>query len=89
MNDDLISRAAACAAFDNYACEISPREAMDEIQALPAVDAKPVRHGKWENIKRPGSSLWCSECKAPSPWAAYHNFCPNCGAEMEKPEVKD
>ncbi len=49
-----------------------------EIEALPAADVAPVRHGKW--IKR---KCWdfhvCSECSFETSPSKY---CPNCGADM-------
>ena len=54
----------------------------------PIVDAVPVRHGKW--IDRNGAIVapfWeryeCSECGARSD---NSNYCPNCGARMDKDE---
>ena len=59
------------------------KEVMDE---QPTVDAVPVRHGKW--IDRNGAIVapfWeryeCSECGARSD---NSNYCPNCGARMDK-----
>ena len=46
MNNDLISRAEAIKVFDDYACDIPPMEAIDEIRCLPAVDAEPVITGE-------------------------------------------
>lgn len=44
MQDDLISRRAALDVW-SYCGEITVREAREEIMALPAVDAEPVRYG--------------------------------------------
>ena len=44
MQDDLISRRAALDVL-SYCGEITVREAREEIMALPAVDAEPVRYG--------------------------------------------
>ena len=58
-----------------------------EIEAMPTVDAEPVRHGKWIEIvvaETDTSRLinWeCSECAI----VVDHNtdnYCPNCGARM-------
>lgn len=57
----------------------------------PTVDAEPIRHGRWEEIK---SGDWanateyrCSECGkyrlAVNPVNYNWNYCPNCGAKME------
>ena len=59
---------------------------IDNIEIAPAVEAKPVKHGRWiatndENKKR------CSECDIIHLIAQYPsgkaNFCPNCGTKME------
>lgn len=69
------------------------------INIAPAVDAVPVRHGKW--IYNPNANDWgiggyvCSECSAkngnlPSGKVASpmvfvgSKFCPNCGARMDE-----
>lgn len=56
------------------------------VDSQPTVDAEPVRHGKW--IDRNGAIVapfWeryeCSECGARSD---NSNYCPNCGARMDK-----
>lgn len=57
--------------------------------SIPAADVAPVRHGRWEKQ----SGLYsCSECGMTCPydvqadvieyWAC--NYCPNCGAEMDR-----
>lgn len=103
--DDPISRAAAiehmkemagCATCNNYnyvrcrAC--SWDDAMNIIEDLPAVDAVPVVHGKWQWLSSTYDRTpcemryWCSECHHETithsvpPWEKY---CPNCGAKMD------
>lgn len=57
-----------------------------EVKEAPAVDAVPVRYGKWI-VKRysPGGRgrtvRFCSECGANN-WNRKSNYCPNCGADM-------
>lgn len=60
----------------------------EALRDAPTVDAVPVRHGKW--IDRNGAIVapfWeryeCSECGARSD---NSNYCPNCGARMDKDE---
>ena len=54
------------------------------IQAMPTADVQEFRHGKW---KYDNIALKCSECDK---WlvieqgTADMNFCPNCGAKMDK-----
>lgn len=54
-----------------------------------AADVVEVRHGRWEerpvNVDTPTTDLFCSECN----FASYHwryNYCPICGAIMDKEE---
>ena len=64
--------------------------ARDIADETPAVDAVPVRHGKWTRENNYG--IWkCSECgckvNRSNPlkgniWNYY--FCPNCGARMDE-----
>lgn len=58
----------------------------ETIEALPPVDAVPVRHGRW--IMAEGElAFWdeCSECgKKILHRTPYYDFCPNCGANMRK-----
>lgn len=57
-----------------------------QIADAPTADAVPVRHGHWEtNSDRP-DILICSVCKCGFDMWKHdpHNFCPNCGAKMDK-----
>ena len=57
-----------------------------QIADAPTIDAVPVRHGHWEtNSDRP-DTLICSVCKCGFDMWKHdpHNFCPNCGAKMDK-----
>ncbi len=92
--DDLISRRAAIDALRDaetvcgrgYAFNVfllGLFKAHKIIADLPS--AQPERKkGKW--IKRAPSLYRCSECARFSP--AQENFCPNCGAEMEKADER-
>ena len=62
-----------------------------EIQKLPAADVAEVKHGKWIkcDMDIAPHSLHCTKCW----WSNHHiqnrqisimNFCPNCGARMDK-----
>ena len=60
----------------------------DDIDKLPTIEAEPVRRGRW--ITR-GDCIDCSECRN-ARWSRtpfedlvkHFNYCPNCGAIMEK-----
>lgn len=90
---DLISKAAAIDALKRAAYW---QDAERKIVELPAVDAAPVVHGRWE---RDGSDgiVCCSVCGIPMSkthvcWpdggSGYYyvatNYCAHCGASMEK-----
>ena len=55
------------------------------IDELPAVDAAPVKHGRWEHS--PTGYPFCSNCKwCPEEDDMTHGrykYCPNCSALME------
>jgi rubrerythrin len=60
------------------------------VAMFPAVDAEPVRHGRWEDCY-PNDGIMrdtvyaCSVCGAAvfKNFAPKMNFCPNCGAKMD------
>lgn len=53
-----------------------------EIEALPAADVAPVRHGRWILIETDEEQLFfCSECENKEYWES--DFCPSCGAKMD------
>ena len=97
IENDLISRSALLkevtkgfdafihGAYFHAACDAirAKRAVVRMLNDALAVDAEPVRHGQWMNVQRPGSRLWCSECKRAAPWGVEHNYCPNCGAKMD------
>ena len=55
------------------------------VDAQPAADVVEVRHGRWKNG---GNGLYdtCSACDKEIYLAIPMNYCPNCGALMEKKE---
>ena len=60
-------------------------EVYNAIGDLPAVDAAPVKHGRWEHS--PTGYPFCSNCKwCPEEDDMTHGrykYCPNCSALME------
>ena len=56
------------------------RDAQEEIDNAPTVDAVPVKHGHWlVNM----FFIECSECGETFPLEPQ-NYCPNCGARMDE-----
>lgn len=55
------------------------------IKQLPAIDAEPVRHGRWIfGSSKTSSWMKCSLCcKSQSGQTATFSYCPNCGAKMD------
>jgi hypothetical protein len=72
------------------------REMLDEIEALPTIEAEPVRHGRWVECDykhlehgfmetEPNSGLCCSECRTAfqKKKMTYKQYCAACGARMD------
>ena len=58
----------------------------DILSKLPAVDAAPVRHGRWKEDPS-GYGFWvCSHCGFVSEASGadiLYRYCPHCGARMD------
>ena len=91
MNNDLISRAAVLkdlellAKFQPEGKQSTILGVCATIRATHAVDAEPVRHGRWENTKASFHKK-CSYCKSILHMPRKRNYCPNCGAKMDAEE---
>ena len=97
---DLISRETAVAILRAKA-DMSIGEVKDAasffnhcanmIEKLPAVDAEPVRHGKWIEVPwiyYGAKQYMCDQCKGDEFWKkkevhVMYPYCPNCGAKMD------
>ena len=58
-------------------------EILEAIDEVPTVDAAPVVHGRWGGRY----NAHCSVCQHFDTMAyikKYPNYCPNCGAKMDK-----
>lgn len=59
---------------------------IEDVDAIPAADVAPVRHGRWLQKKHKifgnAYDYVCSECGCDYALAEY-NYCPNCGAKMD------
>ena len=81
MKNDLISRAAAIDAI------LGSFNVIKAIEELPAIDAVPVVHGMWIYFNCVGNGRYqCSECFHWVDAGTDRNYCPNCGAKMDKEE---
>lgn len=64
------------------------------IEAVPAADVAPVRHGRWLHgkssflrifrVKKSGLGVFCSTCHKHAD--NMYDYCPNCGAKMDGEE---
>lgn len=60
---------------------------LEDINSAPTVDAILVRHGGWKQTKAYPGIIFCGECGEPferSNLTDKWNYCPNCGARMER-----
>lgn len=66
---------------------------LESIDYAPSADVEPVRHGSFRMLTFSGDTIICSECKMAynifeTNGAENFNFCPNCGAKMDKENDK-
>lgn len=94
QHNDLISRAVAKEAVRNIigggATELA--RVFKEIDKVPAVDAAPVRHGRWEEKMEHMGFMCCSvchDCFVEKEWIFNKKWawCPQCGARMDGGET--
>ena len=61
------------------------------VEIQPAADVAPVRHGRWRWITydaNPKIGNWhCTYCNRIPKSFQKEDFCPNCGAEMDKEDA--
>lgn len=78
---DLISRSAL---FNALATAKDKADCFAAIRAAPTVDAVPVRHGHWMNLKNGNAT--CSECgrtfRDVYDFDNADDYCRHCGAKM-------
>ena len=69
----------------------SAEEAVMSVRRIPAADVTPVRHGRWRWITydaNPKIGNWhCTYCNRIPKSFQKEDFCPNCGAEMDKEDA--
>lgn len=54
-----------------------------EIEAMPTVDAEPVRHGKWERVEYSFVGGYRCSCCGSKALDDSFNYCGYCGAKMD------
>ena len=57
--------------------------AINAVNSVSTADVQKVRYGKWECLEPEIGLYSCSEC-GHNILRAKCNFCPNCGAKMDK-----
>lgn len=92
LDDEVEACGDACAICDpiTYGTILGLKSAMSYANTLPAADVAEVKHGKW--VHSGLAEHWrgkdeCSECHyhtADRIDLSYFNYCPMCGAKMEK-----
>lgn len=75
-----IDRAAL---FNSLSGAKTVEEIFAAIQEAPAADVQEIRRGRWEND---GHTLACSNCHTINIRGVAWDYCPHCGAIMDKEE---
>lgn len=84
MDGDLISRKSLLERYGEPCHSFR-----DVIETMPAIDAEPVRHGRWIQVITVPSYHYCSYCKSIHKMTMSCNkyvllkYCPKCGARMD------
>ena len=83
---EFIERGALLARYDAEHVG-PPGRARELITTAPAADVAPVVHGRKIEDEGIGVFYLCSLCGECLPYGA--NYCPNCGAKMDKEETNE
>ena len=61
---------------------------IEDVDAIPAADVAPVRHGQWIYDKK-AQRPYCSVCKGYFYGATNSpmSYCPNCGTKMDEGKI--
>jgi NADH pyrophosphatase NudC (nudix superfamily) len=82
--------AAKRAIMSQYLSRANKTKYADVIDAVPAADVVPVRHERFGKMdcftvgNKRYTAYQCSACSALYPNVDGFQFCPNCGAKMDK-----
>ena len=90
---EYIEREAAIKTAEFYWCDPDAvPHIIESLKLKPAADVRPVVRGKW--IWKESGEVVCSKCNDLMAIVgntedfitvkSYHNFCPNCGADMRE-----
>ena len=70
-----------------------PQWYVDKIKSIPAADVAPVRHAKWVDnhctacgMMPIGDEMWKNRDFEPPLFERFMDYCPSCGALMDKEE---
>lgn len=83
LTDDILKSAVM---IDDTGIQTGYEISIELIKRQPTIDAEPVRHGKWIGY----AGTIGNECSVCGKWidvlqgTAEMNYCPNCGARMDK-----
>ena len=79
--------------LQEFAFQMATIGAINTVKRQPTIDAVPVVHGRWieEWETEDTRMLRCSECRMMFNVGKGRdgNFCPNCGAKMDRAERKE
>ena len=62
--------------------EVQVNDEYDLIDRCPTIDAVPVVHGRWIDVREYCGDYMCSNCETLYGTNKF-NYCPNCGAKMD------
>ena len=92
--DDYIKREDAIDAAAGWGDRGLPLAILEDIKTIPAAEVVEVRHGEWVKV-HDEVCYWlaCSVCgeEIPKRFGTdyYTNYCPNCGAKMDRGRTHD
>lgn len=64
--------------------DVLPGSTFDIILKEPAADAEEVRHGKFNFLQEDMVWCYCGVCSVCRNYVQARNYCPSCGARMDK-----
>lgn len=87
LTDDILKSAVM---IDDRGIQTGYEIAIELIKRQPTIDAEPVRHGKWikadsqQYFRKHYPCFTCSECGYRKDSQKKWNYCPQCGARIDK-----